>query len=129
VEGRPIARGAARAAIDDQVLGVLRHFRIQVVVQHPQGGFLVPALAGKARSARSPYRRSAHGNYGWRVARAGVDPEPVQAVAVSPKLRSADASSPKLSNTVYSLVIVRTSDTFPCAFTSLTFPPALVAEA
>ncbi len=33
------------AAIDDQIVGSLGHLRIEVIHQHAQGGFLLPALA------------------------------------------------------------------------------------
>jgi len=35
VEAFPVARGAPDAAIYDQLIGILGHFRIQVVHQHP----------------------------------------------------------------------------------------------
>ena len=44
----PVARRLAAAAVDDQVLGALGHLGVEVVHQHPQGGLLVPALAGQA---------------------------------------------------------------------------------
>ena len=40
-----LAGRAAGAAVDDQVLGVLGDLGVEVVHQHPQGGFLLPALA------------------------------------------------------------------------------------
>ncbi|MNO85326.1 hypothetical protein D3C76_766970 [compost metagenome] len=43
----PVAGGAADAAIDHQGLGMLGHFRIQVVHQHPQRRLGQPALGGK----------------------------------------------------------------------------------
>ena len=52
VEARPVARRLAAAAVDDQLLGPLGHRGIEVVHQHPQGGFLVPAAAGDLRAAR-----------------------------------------------------------------------------
>ena len=41
----PAARGLAGTAVDDEILGALRHIRIEVVHQHAQGGFLLPAPA------------------------------------------------------------------------------------
>src|SRR5204863_7672070 len=46
--------GAARAAVDDEGVGVLRDLGIEVVHEHPQGGFLGPALAGQGRAVRRP---------------------------------------------------------------------------
>ena len=46
VEAGPVARGPADAAVDHQALGVLRHVRVQVVLDHPVGGLREPALAG-----------------------------------------------------------------------------------
>ena len=52
VERFPRARGAARAAVDDQIVGPLGDLRIEVVHQHAQRGFLRPSLAGERRAAR-----------------------------------------------------------------------------
>ncbi len=41
----PVARGLADAAVDDEVLGPLRHLGVEVVHQHAQGGLLRPSLA------------------------------------------------------------------------------------
>ena len=43
VIGRPVARGLAGAAVDDQIVGPLGDFRIEVVHQQPKCGFLIPA--------------------------------------------------------------------------------------
>ncbi|MNK68722.1 hypothetical protein D3C87_880920 [compost metagenome] len=47
----PVAGGAAYTAIDHQGLGMLGHFRIQVVHQHPQGRLGQPALGGQLGAA------------------------------------------------------------------------------
>ncbi len=52
VEGFPAARRATGAAIDDEVVRVLGHLRIEVVHEHPERGFLLPALAGDLHPAR-----------------------------------------------------------------------------
>ena len=52
--GRP-----AGAAVDDEVVGVLGDLRIEVVHQHPQGGFLRPAAAGQLGAARRADRTRA----------------------------------------------------------------------
>ena len=52
VEAFPVARGAADAAIDDQLLRVLGDLRIEIVHQHPQRRFGQPALRGKRRAVR-----------------------------------------------------------------------------
>ena len=46
VERRPIARGASRAAVDDQLVGLLGDLGVEVVMEHAQGGFLMPSLTG-----------------------------------------------------------------------------------
>ena len=51
VERLPAARGPAGAAVDDEVVGVLGHLGVEVVHQHPQRGFLLPALAGDLGAA------------------------------------------------------------------------------
>ena len=38
-------------AVDDQVVGVFRHVRVEVVHEHPQGRFLGPAAAGQLGAA------------------------------------------------------------------------------
>ena len=43
----PIARGFANAAIDDQILPVLRDVWVQVVAEHPQCCFLHPTAASQ----------------------------------------------------------------------------------
>ena len=47
----PVARRFAAAAVDDQVFRLLGDFGIEVVHQHAQGGFLLPAFAGKSCAA------------------------------------------------------------------------------
>ncbi len=51
VERLPAAGGAAGAAVDDEILGVLGDLGVEVVHQHPQRGFLLPALAGQLGAA------------------------------------------------------------------------------
>ena len=53
VEGRPAAGGLAAAAVDDELVGMLGDLRVDVVHQHPHGGFLRPCLAGELGAARS----------------------------------------------------------------------------
>jgi hypothetical protein len=43
-----VARGLADAAVDHQLLRLLRHVGMQVVLEHPQGGLLLPAAAAQA---------------------------------------------------------------------------------
>ena len=52
VEGRPAARGAARAAVDDEIVGAFGNLGVEVVHQHPERGFLGPSLAGERRTPR-----------------------------------------------------------------------------
>jgi hypothetical protein len=52
VKRRPVARRAAGAAIDDQFVRVLGHIGIEIVVQHAQRRFLVPAMATQGGAAR-----------------------------------------------------------------------------
>jgi len=53
VETFPIARGFSGAAIDDEIVGALGNIGIEIVHEHAQGGFLLPAFAGKLRAAWS----------------------------------------------------------------------------
>ena len=48
----PVARRAANATVDHQFLGVLGHFRVEVVHQHAQRRFSQPALGGQRVTAR-----------------------------------------------------------------------------
>src|SRR5207248_2376000 len=52
MERWPITSRPAATAVDDQLIGVLRDFRIEIVVKHAQGGFLMPTLAAQLASAR-----------------------------------------------------------------------------
>ena len=70
VERLPAPRGAARPAVDDEVIGVLRDLRIEVVHEHPQDRFLLPAAAGQLGPARRAHRsRSVDRTVGWLHAR------------------------------------------------------------
>ena len=63
VVGRPAAGRAARAAVHDELVGMLGHLGIEVVHQHPHGRLLRPALAGQGGAARGTDRARA----GWVV--------------------------------------------------------------
>ena len=52
VEGVPAPRRAAGAAVDDEVVRVLGDLRVEVVHQHPERRFLLPAAAGQLGAAR-----------------------------------------------------------------------------
>ena len=52
VEGLPAPRRPTGAAVDDEVVGILGHVGVEVVHQHAQRGFLLPALAGELGAAR-----------------------------------------------------------------------------
>ena len=61
VEGRPVARRLAGAAVDDQILGPLGDLRVQVVAEHAQGRLLLPAASTELRPSRGADRgRDAH---------------------------------------------------------------------
>ena len=60
VEGRPAARGLAGSAVHDEILRALGDVRIQIVHQHPEGGFLRPALAGERRAPRGADETRGH---------------------------------------------------------------------
>jgi long-chain acyl-CoA synthetase len=48
----PVSRRLAAAAVNDQVRRALGHFGVEVVHEHAQRSFLLPALAGERASAR-----------------------------------------------------------------------------
>ena len=52
VEALPVARRLAGPAVDDEVLRLLGHVRIEVVLEHPEGGFLDPSPAAERRARR-----------------------------------------------------------------------------
>ena len=54
VERLPAAGGAAGAAVDHQILGMLGDLGVEVVHQHPQRGLLLPALTGQLGAAGGP---------------------------------------------------------------------------
>jgi hypothetical protein len=52
----PVSRRLSGAAVDDELVRILGDVRVQVVHQHPEGGFLVPALAADLGSGGCPDR-------------------------------------------------------------------------
>ena len=52
VERLPAPGRAPGAAVDDEVVGVLGDLRVEVVHEHPQDGFLLPAAGLEGRAAR-----------------------------------------------------------------------------
>jgi hypothetical protein len=52
VEASPVARGAADAAVDHEVLRALGHFGVEVVLHHAVGSFGQPVLAVQFAAAR-----------------------------------------------------------------------------
>ncbi len=82
VEGPPVARGAAGAAVDHQVVGALGHLGVEVVHQHPHRGLGRPlpgrqgGAAGAAHGAGAVHVSSweCGSSSLWRVAR--PDPTP-----------------------------------------------------
>jgi hypothetical protein len=63
VEALPAPRGLPRAAVDHEVVRALGHVGVEVVVQHPEGGFLDPALAGELAPRGGMQRaRRGHGS-------------------------------------------------------------------
>src|SRR2546428_13165097 len=56
VEGRPVAGGLARAAVDDQVFWALGDLRVKVVAKHAQSGLLLPAAGAELGAARGADR-------------------------------------------------------------------------
>ena len=64
VEAGPVTRGAADAAVDDELLGPFRDLGVEVVLQHAKRRFGEPRLAvqvGAARRAHDAPRRTARG--------------------------------------------------------------------
>ncbi len=53
IEAGPVAGGLAAAAVDDQVLRISGHLRIEIVLKHAVGCLDLPVLAGKLRAARA----------------------------------------------------------------------------
>ena len=53
VERLPRARGAAGPAVDDELVRLLRHLRIEVVLDHPERGLLRPRAARERGAAGS----------------------------------------------------------------------------
>src|SRR5687767_2245677 len=55
VEALPVARGAAVAAVNDQLLGPLGDVGMQIVHQHPQRRFGEPAFCADLTAGRGSY--------------------------------------------------------------------------
>src|SRR5437763_2550137 len=67
IECFPVSRGPPCSAVNDQAVGVLRHLRVEIVHQHPERGFLMPAFATLFVSARrANYAVSAHSAFSSR---------------------------------------------------------------
>ncbi len=56
IERGPVARGFPDPAVDDEVAGTLGDLRIEIVHQHAQGGFRLPAACAQRGTARCPDR-------------------------------------------------------------------------
>jgi hypothetical protein len=54
VEGSPRTSRPTGAPVHDERVGILGHLRVEVVHQHPEGGFLAPATAGQLGPAGGP---------------------------------------------------------------------------
>ena len=67
VVARPVARGLAHAAVDDEIRRLLRDVGVQVVLEHAQGGLLLPPLAPQSRGAHAA--TAAPGRQGFATAR------------------------------------------------------------
>jgi hypothetical protein len=55
VVGAPVAGRLARAAVDDELVGVLGDLGVEVVLKHAEGGFLLPSQGAQFTAARCPY--------------------------------------------------------------------------
>ncbi len=96
VEGAPVARGLAGAAVDDQLRGVLGHLGVEVVHEHPQGGLLLPPLRGQPGPPRRPHltrptRLLHHVTVSLRMNSFRLDfAEYIQTFSLRPDLRTSD---------------------------------------
>ena len=71
------ARRPPGPAVDDEVVGVLGDLRIEVVHEHPERGFLLPAAAAAARCRGARGRVGAPGRCSYREPiGAALRPEP-----------------------------------------------------
>ena len=52
IESFPTPRGATCSTVNNELIGIFCDVRIEIVHQHPHGGFLVPAFAGAFTAAR-----------------------------------------------------------------------------
>ncbi len=52
IEGFPTARRLPASAINDQIIGFLGHFRVEIVLKHAVSGFAEPILASQFCSTR-----------------------------------------------------------------------------
>src|SRR5262249_50806917 len=80
---RPVARRLARAAVDHELLGVLGNLGVEVVLQHPQRGFLRPIPAGQLSTARRANGRLHASSPVMDSAAAFAPPDFTKAVAAS----------------------------------------------
>ena len=66
LEAVPVARRPPATAVDDEVVGVEGHLRVQVVLEHAIGGLDLPVLAGQFGAAGST-DGAGHGGVPWIV--------------------------------------------------------------
>src|SRR5260370_6721223 len=67
VERWPIAGGASGSTVDDQLIGLFGDLGIEVVHQHPERTFLVPAFAGNLAAPRRPNNRRMITHHSYRT--------------------------------------------------------------
>ncbi len=97
VEGLPRARGAAGAAVDDEVVGVLGDLRIEVVHEHPEGRFLRPAAAGELAPPWRADGAGADGAHGLGHRGVSVALRPGHDEADQPRRSAGQASSRRMT--------------------------------
>jgi hypothetical protein len=64
LEGRPVARRLADAAVDHQLIGVFRHGWVEVVLDHAEGRFDLPVGAAELAALRGAHRARPGGEEG-----------------------------------------------------------------
>ena len=97
VERLPRPRRAAGPAVDDEVVGVLGDLRVEVVHEHPEGRFLLPAAAAQLAPARRADGACADGAHGLGHRGGRLPPRPGHDEAADGRRRPGTSRSGELA--------------------------------
>src|SRR5262249_7239765 len=93
----PVAGGLAGAPVNDELLGFFGDLRIEIVLQHPKGGLLDPALAAQGGApSRANGTRGSDRRHGKSIASYSSFAASDRTGGLSRKLRARSMSSDRI---------------------------------